>query len=81
MEYKSIRIQEEINIKLNRLKFIIELGANINIKNYDGYSPFIISYMCNNITVLNYLLEQRADIDIKDNYGISPLIDATLNGN
>jgi hypothetical protein len=36
MEYKSIRIQEEINIKLNRLKFIIELGANINIKNYDG---------------------------------------------
>lgn len=57
MEYKSIRIQEEINIKLNRLKFIIELGANINIKNYDGYSPFIISYMCNNITVLNYLLE------------------------
>jgi ankyrin repeat protein len=57
MEYKSIRIQEEINIKLNRLKFIIELGANINIKNYDGYSPFIKSYKHNNITVLNYLLK------------------------
>ena len=63
------------------MKQLIEKGANINIKNEQGYTSLHIAINCNNIEIVKFLIKEKADINIDDNYGNTPVILALKENN
>jgi hypothetical protein len=47
------------------IKYIIELGADINCTNYYGDTPLLIACYHDNIELVKYLIENGADINVK----------------
>jgi len=60
------------------VEFLLEHGADPNIKNNDGSTP--LHYAADNSKVVEVLLEHGADLNIRDKYGATPLHDAAENG-
>jgi ankyrin repeat protein len=42
---------------LNSVKFLVENGANINLKNNNGLSPLILAVKHSNLDIVKYLVE------------------------
>ena len=65
-------------------KYLIEQGADINLKNesettpLDGDTPLKYAVQENNVEITNILLEHGADVNAKDNYNQTALIYATI---
>ena len=51
----------------------IEMGANVNAKNYDGRTPLIIAVWQGDIDMVQLLIDQEANVNLKDNDSKSPL--------
>lgn len=53
----------------NIVKWLVEKGANINARNWQGHSP--LQYACSKgwKDIVVYLLDKGADINVKDNRG------------
>jgi len=82
--------QEEKNQKLidasfygylDIVKILIEAGADVNTKNFFGYTPLLWASIYNHKEVVNLLIEAGADINAKNNYGYTALIYASGNNN
>lgn len=62
----------------NVIRYLIENGADISIKNRCGQTPLHIAATYCNINIVGYLLLQDADVHIKDDNGDTPLHIATM---
>ena len=51
------------------IEFLVEHGADVNIRDEDGITPSMWAAIKNNPKLLKYLLENGADFTLKDNRG------------
>ncbi|XP_039290548.1 fibronectin type 3 and ankyrin repeat domains protein 1 [Nilaparvata lugens] len=67
------------NSQINILKMAIEMGADINLKDANGWSPLMRGVLLNSKTeVLEELLKNGADVNATDKRGQSALMQAIL---
>jgi hypothetical protein len=62
------------NGDLKIIKYLLQNGADINIRNEDGETPLLFAMKIESKAVTKYLLEKGADIEIRDSNGDTPLI-------
>ena len=61
------------------VKKLIEMGADINLKDVNGQTPLHIATAVGASTIISVLLSNGADVDLIDNQGQSALYLATVN--
>ncbi|MFH0975410.1 MAG: ankyrin repeat domain-containing protein [Spirochaetota bacterium] len=76
-------IAEERNIfeeaaygNLERIKYLIESGTNVNIKNYNESTLLETAVLFGKFHVVKYLISKGADPNLRDYYGKTALYDA-----
>ena len=57
----------------------IYFGAKINFKNYDGWTPLLISSYLNNKNIVNLLIKNLANTEVKNVHGYNSLIYSSQN--
>ncbi|EPS38454.1 hypothetical protein H072_7794 [Dactylellina haptotyla CBS 200.50] len=68
--------------KYEAARTLLELGANVNAKNFDGWSSLHEALFAGeNVEMVKLLLEYGADINATDSNGVSPLNRAIIAGN
>lgn len=67
--------------KLDSVKFLVENGANIEVKNKDGYTPLIVASWNGHLEIVKFLVEKGANVEAKNDYGDTPLTLASMDGN
>lgn len=68
------------NGDVDMVQLLIDNGADINIKNKDGYTALIWASSEGHLDVVRLLLDAGANANIKDNWGNTALDEAILNG-
>ena len=63
---------------LKTAKYLVEHGANVNVKNDAGDMPLATTLWLNNMELVKYLLDKGADINAKNTQGVSPIYTAAL---
>ncbi len=58
-----------LSANIEQLQFLVKNGADINIKNQQGYTPLMLAAIKNNVDMVLALLEAGADISVTDNKG------------
>jgi len=66
---------------IERVKYLLSIGAFPNISNYFGETPLHIAVMKNNKIIVNELLQYGAEINIENIYGETPRFYAYRNKN
>lgn len=61
--------------KLERVKYLVSKGANVNARNNAGETPLHCAAYNGHIEIAGYLLSEGADIDARDKNGSSPFHD------
>lgn len=56
--------------RLEVLNILIKKGANVNIRDKNGWAPL---HQTSNLEAAKLLIDNGADVNIKNNYGITPL--------
>ena len=74
MDIKKSFFEACQNGDMEKIKFLIEKGADIEAKNNYGNTPLILTSRYGHIEVVKFLIEKGADIEAKDNYGETSLI-------
>ncbi|MDR3197002.1 MAG: ankyrin repeat domain-containing protein [Planctomycetaceae bacterium] len=86
-DQKLIRSKEDV---LNRdvpydnlanIKYLVEKGADVNIKGHNGITPLHCATLHDNLEVVKYLVEKGADVNVKDKNSETPLFNAVSSGN
>jgi ankyrin repeat protein len=57
------------------VKFCIEMGANVNARNENGWTPLHLASWQGNVNVVRVLLDAGAMVDVRENSGRTPLCD------
>ncbi|WP_188595805.1 ankyrin repeat domain-containing protein [Thermocladium modestius] len=65
---------------VGRVKELLGLGVDPNVKNNDGYAPLHYAAIRGNLDVVKYLVEHGADVSARDAGGNTPLHDAAMEG-
>ncbi|KZL78694.1 multiple ankyrin repeats single KH domain (pfs domain-containing protein) [Colletotrichum tofieldiae] len=65
---------------LKVVKLLLEKGANIKIKDIDGWTPLNAASSKGHLEVVKLLLEKGADITVTNESGWTPLHTASFNG-
>ncbi|MDR0287493.1 MAG: ankyrin repeat domain-containing protein [Clostridiales bacterium] len=63
------------------VEFLVEKGANINIRAADGTSPLMIAAYAGHFEIVKYLVEKGAELDFKNYNGDTALSNAYERGN
>ncbi len=63
------------------MDYLLDNGANINIKNTDGTTPLMIASTYNQFEIVKLLVQRSADINAKDNDGNTAIFYAEEYGN
>lgn len=58
-----------LSANIEQLQFLLKNGADLNIKNSQGYTPLMLAVIKNNIDMVRALLEAGVDISVTDNKG------------
>lgn len=58
-----------LSANIEQLQFLAKNGADLNIKNSQGYTPLMLAVLKNNIDMVRALLEAGADTSVTDNKG------------
>ena len=64
--------------RLEMVKFLIDKGADINIKNRIGSTAIHVASEYGRIDVVKYLVKKGADVNAGNKYGYTPLMRASL---
>lgn len=68
--------------KAHYVAALIKAGADVNVKNYEGYPALIITILQDDIDTLNVLLQSpNIDLNITDHHGDTALLHAAYMGN
>lgn len=62
-----------VDANINTIKFLLDIGADKNAQNNEGYTPLMSSMTLGSPELTNLLLEAGADPNIKNNAGETPL--------
>ena len=62
------------------LRILLELGAVVNARNGDGYTPLHVAALWGRAKSVRHLLEKGADPFISDDDGMTPLDHAEAEG-
>jgi len=66
---------------LEEVRSLVFQGANPNLGDYDGRTPYHLAAANGHVEILEYLLEEaNGNINLRDNFGCAPLTDAERNG-
>ncbi len=71
-ELTALHVASEIGI-LSNVKDLIDLGADVNVKDKYGNVPLRFAVQNLEMSVVKVLLENGADMNVKNNYGRTPL--------
>lgn len=58
-----------LSANIEQLQFLVKNGADINIKNSQGFTPLMTAVLKNNIDMVRALLDAGADTSVTDNKG------------
>lgn len=58
-----------LSANIEQLQFLVKNGADLNIKNNQGYTPLMLAVIKNNIDMVRALLDVGADTSVTDNKG------------
>jgi ankyrin repeat protein len=61
------------NQKLEQTKIAIDNGADVNVKNKEGYTPLHRACIWGYLNIAKLLIENKADVNIKTNRGSASL--------
>lgn len=64
----------------NLVDFAIARGANVNVRDSEGYTPLDIAISRGDELNVDALIRNGADIEERDRYGNNPLLSAVLRG-
>jgi Flp pilus assembly protein TadD len=64
----------------SRVKVLLSKGADVNVKNKDGYTPLLISAFNGHTETVRLLLAKGADVNVKTNKGHTALMSAENEG-
>ncbi len=56
------------------VKFLIDMGCDINLKNFFGLTPLMQATQCNNIEIVELLIKNNANVNLKDKFDKTALI-------
>lgn len=62
------------NENLNKVKSLVDRGADVNYITSDGLNMLILAIRKNNLALVKYLIENGANINHVSQYGNTPLI-------
>lgn len=62
------------------VSFLIQLGADLNIKNRDNITPMHTAVSCNRVEIIALLMKHGVELDVKDRNNETPLLIATKQG-
>ena len=65
---------------INKVKRLLEAGANVNIQNNRGYTALIDASYKGHTEIVKLLLEYKANVNIQNKYGYTALICASSSG-
>lgn len=68
----SIIISENVE-KDKIVRYLVNVGANVNSKNVNGYTPLMFAVYHSNINIVSFLIENGAYVNAINNYNHSPL--------
>ena len=58
-----------LSTNIEQMEYLVKLGADINIKNKQGYTPLMLAVMKSNIDMVRVLLDAGADTTLLDDNG------------
>lgn len=58
-----------LSANIEQLQFLSKNGADLNIKNSQGYTPLMLAVIKNNVDMVRALLDAGVDTSITDNKG------------
>ena len=61
--------KDEQQQHVEAIKLLLELGADVNAKNEDGYTAVMGAAFSGGDEILQFLVERGARLDVKDRYG------------
>jgi len=61
------------NIILNYLKYFVSKGADVNLKDVNGFTPLHVMAVIWRIDLVEFLVSQGANVNAKSNNGFTPL--------
>ena len=70
-----------IDNNLDKLKFFLEAGADVNLTSSGGITPLIAAAQEGHLEVVEFLLAKNANVNLAPNSGLTPLFIAAGNGN
>ena len=78
IDYLLLVASRENNI--NELIYLLDIGADINIRSENGFTALIYACINNNIDIVKILINSDADINIKNDKGQTALMCAIERG-
>ncbi len=70
-----------IDNNLDKLKFFLEAGADVNLTSSGGITPLIAAAQEGHLEVVEFLLAKNANVNLASNSDLTPLFAAAGNGN
>jgi predicted nucleic acid-binding OB-fold protein len=80
-DFKKCLFWSAKNNHATMIQWLIKNGADVNLKNNYGYTPFHYAVSDSNFETVETLIENGADVNVKNNYGYTPLHYAVSDGN
>jgi protein phosphatase 1 regulatory subunit 12A len=65
--------QAAIDNKLDMVKFLVNLGANINVEDKESWTPLHATVNCGHNSIARYLIENGADLAAVNSDGNLPI--------
>ena len=59
---------------INKVKELLDNGADVDVKNDDGWVPLSFAVRSGNIETVKLLIDRGANKEVKTNYGSTPLL-------
>ncbi|MCL5436393.1 MAG: ankyrin repeat domain-containing protein [Candidatus Dependentiae bacterium] len=81
VENTKLLLEDLNNTEPKNIKFLVENGADVNIKNKHGARPLHWACFNNNVEMIKFLVEKGADVNVKNGFGEPPLYWACFNDN
>ena len=74
MHNSSFHVSESKGYNVDTVKFLIDHGANVNVKTAQGYSALIYASRDGFLDTVKYLIEKEAEVNSTTSFGYTALM-------